>query len=111
MKQSSSCVVLILMYCLLTYVYMHSLIPYASTQYVHVCFMWFFLSLAIIGVYLSSYASDSCIACVFIVAFLQDGDFTLMIVARYLHRYNDDARPGTSMEAFLLFFPMSCYNF
>ena len=65
--------------------------------------MWLFLSLAIIGVYLSSYASDSCIACVFIVAFLQDGDLTPMIVARYLHRYNDDARPGTSMEAFLLF--------
>ena len=32
-----------------------------------------------------------------------DGDLTPMIVARYLHRYNDDARPGTSMEAFLLF--------
>ena len=73
--------------------------------------MWLFLSLAIIGVYLSSYASDSCIVCVFIVAFLQDGDLTPMIVARYLHRYNDDARPGTSMEAFLLFFLMSCYNF
>ena len=73
--------------------------------------MWLFLSLAIIGVYLSSYASDSCTACVFIVAFLQDGDFNLMIVARYLHWYNDDARPGTSMEAFLLFFPRSCYGF
>ena len=80
---------------------MHSRIPYASTQ--SLCFMWLFLSLAIIGVYLSSYASDSCIAFVFIVVFLQDGDFNLMIVARYLHRYNDDARPGTSMEAFLLF--------
>ena len=101
MKQASSGVVLFLMYCLLTYVYMHSRIPYASTQ--SLCFMWLFLSLAIIGVYLSSYASDSCIAYVCIVALLQDGDFNLMIVARYLHRYDDDARPGTSMEAFLLF--------
>ena len=84
MKQSSSGVVLILMYCLLTYVYMHSLIPYASTQYVHVCFMWLFLSLAIIAVYLSSYASDSCIACVFIVAVLQDGDLTAMLQPMYL---------------------------
>ena len=53
----------------------------------------------------------SVIACVFIVVSLQDGDFNLMIVARYLHWYNDDARPGTSMEAFLLFSPRSCYGF
>ena len=81
---------------------MHSRIPYASTQ--SLCFMWLFLSLAIIGVYLSSYASDSCIACVFIVVSLQDGDFNLMIVARYLHRYNDDAPPVMSMESFCYFF-------
>ena len=45
-----------------------------------------------------------------LLLFLQDGDFNLMIVARYLHRYNDDARPGTSMEAFLVFFPRSCLS-
>ena len=72
--------------------------------------------LAIIGVYLSSYASDSCIVCVFIVAFLQDGDLTPMIVARYLHRYNDDTRPAMSMESFCYqcnskFLPRSCYGF
>ena len=80
------------------------------------CFMWLFLSLAMLGVYLSSYASHSCIECVFIVAFLQDGDLTPMIVARYLHRYNDDTRPAMSMESFCYqcnsnFFPRSCYGF
>ena len=29
-----------------------------------------------------------------------DGDLTPMIVARYLHRYNDDTRPAMSMESF-----------
>ena len=29
-----------------------------------------------------------------------DGDLTPMIVARYLHRYNDDTRPVMSMESF-----------
>ena len=97
------CVVWLAMHRVYVRVCVWGRIPYASTQYVLLCFMWLFLSLAIIGVYLSSYASDSCIACVCIVAFLQDGDFNLMIVARYLHWYNDDARPGTSMEAFLFF--------
>ena len=29
-----------------------------------------------------------------------DGDLTPIIVARYLHRYNDDTRPAISMESF-----------
>ena len=40
-----------------------------------------------------------------------DGDLTPMIVARYLHRYNDDARPGTSMEAFVLFLSYELLHF
>ena len=45
-----------------------------------------------------------------------DGDLTPMIVARYLHRYNDDTRPVMSMESFSYqcnsnLFPRSCYDF
>ena len=57
--------------------------------------MWLFLSLAMLGVYVSSYASDSCIVCVFIVACLQDGDLTAMLQPMYL-----DAKQRSTHSSF-----------
>ena len=42
----------------------------------------------------------SCILYVFMIACLQDEDFTEMVVAMYLDGSTDATRPGTCMESF-----------